>query len=278
MDKCVLSRLPLSDWWWIEGYTQLHQVRDRLAEWSSYVYDTWRTCKNAPSLHFQIRSVMLDILSAYRIPWELDFFRSKTHFCCSESRYPESNSAQLIRFKHNIQMDKPDWLTTCGPTSLLSFQRPEYLRIIFANVALRMDISPAFNVVLHIRNKPRKVCFVCKKYGHFLRDCPQRDLYRRRFGYFCDNGDAAAWIISHEDQDIDDSPTTFLHILLMIRANISMKMMSLKKLIIPLWVESMICSPSFTNMIETLSGYHLPVACIITCTDKSLYRFQSSNK
>lgn len=60
------------------------------------------------------------------------------------------------------------------------------------------------NDLYHSRQRPRKVCFVCKKEGHFLRDFPQRDHYCRRFQYFCDIGDDAAFILLHKHQEVND--------------------------------------------------------------------------
>lgn len=59
--------------------------------------------------------------------------------------------------------------------------------------------------VQNARPLPRKICYVRNQEGHFLRDRPNRDKYRRRFQYFCNIADAAVFFLFNEEVEVDDN-------------------------------------------------------------------------
>lgn len=61
------------------------------------------------------------------------------------------------------------------------------------------------------RSRPRIVCYGCRQEGHILRDCPHRNRHHKQFQYFIDLGDAAAFFLSNDANEVDDPGHDVLH-------------------------------------------------------------------
>lgn len=124
----------------------------------------------------------------------------------------------------------------------------------------------------------QRICFSCNREGHVLCDYPQLYLYRRHFQYFCDIGDAAAFILLHADHEIGEPAHEVLAYVLILRLNFYKMQMRLTKRTNIFWPVLPNCWPSSTARTQTQFRRSLPVVLIRTRTDISFYRSQSSKK
>lgn len=74
--------------------------------------------------------------------------------------------------------------------------------------------------ILRFRSRPGRDCSGLKQEGHFLSVCTYCDRFKRRFQYFSNISDVAAYFLADGDRELDDFTHKFLAYFAYARAQI----------------------------------------------------------